>query len=773
MLSPSQQQARLRKFLYIGGILLLFTASLLLRTLKIEPEATRLQLREQTRGEVAVTDSGIRLMLTGSRGLVNTYLWLSAIEKQKKHEWNELDLLVRSLTKLQPHFLSPWLFQSWNLSFNVAVECDQPRDKYFYVSRGIELLAEGERRNQGSDNPDPELRFPGSPELRHNIGFFYQLKIGQSDDQNVMRCFFDMGCIDPSERDPEALTGAGKAGRTVDLQKFRVFCEKHPRLVRRLSERLLFDDPETIVAFLGDNKEIPSRFKKPAPVAPGSPPEPTPLKEAEDQFPVLPRDSAEVDPRQREFREELNVFTACRYWYAYAQKDLPPPTDRPGIDDLEVDLRKYRRPKMSIYIFRGYPARGQAYIGENLEKEGFFDKDGWQMKKAWFDGEEVRVGTETKYWAQPAWERAYEMTRRYGLENGMYHTPEQFAELVRKADQFRLRMRWPMGQQPPTRIPNLPADAVEGFDAYRIGYWGKMYAQTSNFDARLWEAEVEKETDAVLAHKLFFLADRLRRFEDSPELALEKYEEAWPIWLDVLLTHPSFRRENSSMHEDTYEIELKYSRVLQKENDGKVFHPVLVGVAQTALWPPLPLLPTAELKTPHDWAVSAKEVLLSLGLANVPEVKEWLDGQMLPYEVRRSFAKETLDGMNLIRITRGPFQILVYDPLATRDRLDPKKDPPDPQVLQEGARVVSRLGGSPLLEMTKAQKGRILVTHPNKGPWTLPAQVTMDSPWRPLIPEEAIRSVRERFGLGTIQPVQAPPAPPPGPPALVTPRVGP
>src|SRR6516165_4194024 len=187
MLSPSQQQARLRKFLYIGGILLLFTASLLLRTALIEPEATRLQLREQTRGEVALTDSGIRLMLTGSRGLVNTYLWLSAIEKQKKHEWNELDLLVRSLTKLQPHFLSPWLFQSWNLAFNVSVECDQPRDKYFYITRGIELLAEGERRNQGSDNPVPELRFPGSPEMRHNIGFFYQLKIGQSDDQNVMR----------------------------------------------------------------------------------------------------------------------------------------------------------------------------------------------------------------------------------------------------------------------------------------------------------------------------------------------------------------------------------------------------------------------------------------------------------------------------------------------------------------------------------------------------------------------------------------------------------
>ena len=48
-------------------------------------------------------------------------------------------VLVRALTKLQPHFITPWLFQSWNLSYNVAVEADRLRDKYFYVTRGIEL----------------------------------------------------------------------------------------------------------------------------------------------------------------------------------------------------------------------------------------------------------------------------------------------------------------------------------------------------------------------------------------------------------------------------------------------------------------------------------------------------------------------------------------------------------------------------------------------------------------------------------------------------------
>jgi hypothetical protein len=762
MLSPSQQQARLRKFIYIGGILLLFTASLLLRTAMIEPEATRLQLREQTRGEVALTDSGIRLMLTGSRGLVNTYLWLSAIEKQRKHEWNELDLLVRSLTKLQPHFLSPWLFQSWNLAFNVAVECDQPRDKYFYIARGIELLAEGERRNQGSDNPDPELRFPGSPEMRHNIGFFYQLKIGQSDDQNVMRCFFDMSSMDPADRDPDALAQAGRSGRAVDPRRFRIFCEENPRLVRRLSEWLGYDDPEAIVAFLAENRELPSRYKKPAPVQPGAQPERTPRKDPEQQFPVLPRNVEES--------EELNVFTACRYWYTYAQKDLPPPTDRPGVDDLEVDLRKYRRPKMSTYIFRGYPARGQAYIGENLEKEGFFDQDGWLIKK-WFP-EEVRVGTATKYWAQPAWERAYQMCLDYGTKNGMYLSPDRLAQRFALAEEFRQRMRLPAGSPPPQLRPNqVPAGLGPGYDAYRALYWGTVNARTANFESRLAEAEAERDPDAVKAHKLFFEADRLRRFEDAPEQALEKYEEALPLWLDVMLRYPKFRRDNGSMQEDVYEIELKYSRLLQKENEAKLFHPVLVGLTQTALWPPLPLLPTPELKAARDWAMSAKEVLQGQGLAEVPEVKDWLARQIAPYESRRNFAKETLDGLNLIRHTRGPLQVFVYDPPP--ELRDPKKKHVAPEALREAVLAGSSLAGGPFVALAEAlltpsQKDRILVTHPVKGPWEFPAAVDEDFPWRATIANDAIRAVRDRFGLGPLQPgaapqPQMPPGMPPGP----------
>src|SRR5262245_7352242 len=172
MASPFQQQALVRKVTYLGAILALFTASLLHRNMGLKPQSTKLLLREETLGEVGLTDSAVRLVLTGSRGFTTTILWLGVIEKQKKHEYNEMELYVDSLTQLQPHFITPWLFQSWNLAFNVAVEWDRPQDKYFYISRGLQLLARGDRKNRG----DPNLGAPGNPEMRFHVGFTLQLK---------------------------------------------------------------------------------------------------------------------------------------------------------------------------------------------------------------------------------------------------------------------------------------------------------------------------------------------------------------------------------------------------------------------------------------------------------------------------------------------------------------------------------------------------------------------------------------------------------------------
>src|ERR1700693_1147707 len=113
MASPFQQQSLIRKVIYLGVIVGLFSGSWVWRRYFLEPQANELAALEQNAGEVQVSDAAVRLALMGTRGFVTCYLWMSAIELQKKHQWNELELEVGSLTTLQPHFLTPWLFQSW------------------------------------------------------------------------------------------------------------------------------------------------------------------------------------------------------------------------------------------------------------------------------------------------------------------------------------------------------------------------------------------------------------------------------------------------------------------------------------------------------------------------------------------------------------------------------------------------------------------------------------------------------------------------------------
>src|SRR5262249_29206561 len=147
-------------------------------------------------GQANVLGSTIQVSLTGSRGFAICFLWMSAIEKQKKHEWNDLKLLVNVITKLQPHFLTPWLFQSWNLAYNVSVESERVSDRYFYVSEGISLLAEGERINRArAVDPSGQINEVGNPDMRFWLGFYYMNKFGLSDENNYMRSLLQLSTI--------------------------------------------------------------------------------------------------------------------------------------------------------------------------------------------------------------------------------------------------------------------------------------------------------------------------------------------------------------------------------------------------------------------------------------------------------------------------------------------------------------------------------------------------------------------------------------------------
>ena len=87
-------------------------------------------------------------LLGGFRGIVADFLWIRAEEYKKEHDWDRLEATVELITKLQPHFLSIWTFQGWNLAYNVSVEWDAPEDKYTVDQEGDQVRPGGGQEEQ-------------------------------------------------------------------------------------------------------------------------------------------------------------------------------------------------------------------------------------------------------------------------------------------------------------------------------------------------------------------------------------------------------------------------------------------------------------------------------------------------------------------------------------------------------------------------------------------------------------------------------------------------
>ncbi|HEV3256600.1 MAG TPA: hypothetical protein VG013_06970 [Gemmataceae bacterium] len=595
MAASFQRQSLQRKLIYTALILVLFTATLAVRTADFSlggypvrglfAQAKALELREQDVGEADLLGSTLMLTLTGSRGMVVCGLWWDATDLQARHEWNELELRIRLLTKLQPHFITPWLYQSWNLAYNVSVESDRINDKYFYVSRGMELLADGERRNR--DNPD----------LRFNMGTYHQDKLGNADENKTFRCLFQISCIDPLERDPAKFLPDPANRYVVDLDAFETFCKAHPFLVRRLRDGLNKKTPLEVVRFLADNKKIPNRFQDRTEQGESS----TPLKPPEERFPILPPRS-QYDPDEPLYRDVGQIpdyladnFVAARSWFSYAQDPLSMPQPR--------------QPRLRSAIFRSYPARAQAYLGERLEHEGWFDLEGWQIKD-WFPRNKsqpngakttVTVGADhDNWWAAEAWEKAYQMYRDYGRRARILVTPAEQRLLT----------------------PQELAQYHYDFGVTNYAHW-------------LESAKVERLKATVLARKYFYVAEQLRHAGGRPAEVIQVYEDPaafgppsmWDKkptgWKKVFLDHPAWRAD-SDVQEETYQIEQKYLAQVQKRYGSQLSQAreVADSVLQAAaarpgvpLWLPCPVFGSDEspwpFTGPFDGVDAQKQPLIT------------------------------------------------------------------------------------------------------------------------------------------------------------------
>jgi hypothetical protein len=126
-----------------------------------------------TRGEVLGKTAPPVLVFTtvalgGFRGLIANALWVRAMELQEQDKYFEKVQLTDWITKLQPHFVTVWVVQAWDMAYNISVKFPEARDRWLWVQRGIELL-----RDEGLKyNPDEPL-------IYRELAWFFQHKLGQ------------------------------------------------------------------------------------------------------------------------------------------------------------------------------------------------------------------------------------------------------------------------------------------------------------------------------------------------------------------------------------------------------------------------------------------------------------------------------------------------------------------------------------------------------------------------------------------------------------------
>jgi hypothetical protein len=633
-MNPLQRAAFRRKVYYLAAILALFTGSMLWRGIipiplsdlarapanraqsaanwvagkSILNQSLALDLRELEQGETELSGEGVRLGLVGSRGFVVTFLWYRAIDAQKRNDFHKMEDHIRWVTELQPHFITPWIFQSWNIAYNVSVEMHGSGDMYYYIARGIELLAEGERRNSHVvREPGGGERRLGSPDMRYQIGFYYQNKFGVSDQVEVLRCLYQLSCIPPDKRNPDALLDP-KTG-AVDPKAFENFCREHPHLVRRLrgedrraaeadprsrqkvQEALKCPKPEDIVQFLRDNRDVPSRYKSA-----------TELADADKQFPALPPPFSENEahPGMGTAPDNFTAFKAARAWYAYGMVPLPPhpvdannnpiPAPAPSLD--EIDQLRYRLPRSPMLIlFRQGAPRAQSFQAELEQKEGWFDNEGWRIddprdpdpRNWWFPDPAAPPGSPRpldvvvgrgEAWSLVEWQKAAEMWQTHGYRYALELSAERLGAYERAT------------KEAPAGYPgNLPADVREhpAAQAASALYFYRLNRGVTNFPFFLASAEGESRLVrdvpvTVRARKALWAAEQARKLGNKPlaiRLYAGEYDEkgqlikpgGLQLWKEVLAGDRAFHRpeRGEKTEEETYTYELAYLRLLIEE----------------------------------------------------------------------------------------------------------------------------------------------------------------------------------------------------------------
>jgi hypothetical protein len=129
-------------------------------------------------GQIDPTSETIKLATFGLRGVAALVLWEKANDYKMKEDWANFSATLNQIIKVQPHFISVWIHQAWNMSYNVSVEFDDYHERYRWVIKGINYLKQGIEYNKKE------------PRLVWETAWTIAQKIGRADEHTFYRRLF-------------------------------------------------------------------------------------------------------------------------------------------------------------------------------------------------------------------------------------------------------------------------------------------------------------------------------------------------------------------------------------------------------------------------------------------------------------------------------------------------------------------------------------------------------------------------------------------------------
>jgi hypothetical protein len=213
-------ELRFSKLRRLGGVLLLL--ALCLACSWQSRRLTQWRAMQRKDSGVGVTASAhvppalniVMVGLGGFRGLVAEVLWFRVSRLQMEGRYIELVQLANWITMLDPKASEGWVFNAWNLAYNISVMMNRPEDRWRWVQNGIVLLR------------DEALRFnPRDARLYRELAWMYQHKIGDVMDsahvyykvsllERLSSCVNSNGTVHVSEENKMAL-----AAMSLDLEQ--------------------------------------------------------------------------------------------------------------------------------------------------------------------------------------------------------------------------------------------------------------------------------------------------------------------------------------------------------------------------------------------------------------------------------------------------------------------------------------------------------------------------------------------------------------------------